>query len=449
MIVTDFCLFRGINMRRNIEQNLLEWKNNQRRKPLIIRGARQVGKTWSVKKFGNENFSEMLIIDLEKNRKMHSFFEGDLDPKAIIQNIEIVLHKKIVPGKTLLFFDEIQSCPNAIMSLRYFYEELPELHVIAAGSLLEFALSKISFPVGRVQYLNMFPMTFSEFLDACGNSTALEIVNSKPIKLSESTHNSLLEELKKYFFVGGMPESVKSFVETKSIVESFNVHAELITSFKDDFLKYSAYSTQQCLEEVFIGASKNIGNQVTYSNLSGSYSHPTIKKAFELLLKAKVISKVFSVGLLEPPLDIQSSTRKFKSIMLDIGIWQQLSGVSVETELAETDLMNMYRGALAEQFVGQELAAATGESLFYWAREAKGSSAEVDYIANINGTIFPIEVKSGSSGSLKSLHLALETYKNCPAGLVFSTREYAEISNQKLIFLPLYYAGNILNNSKK
>jgi len=432
-------------MNRNIEKKLIEWKNSSRRKPLIIRGARQVGKTWSVKKFGNENFEDIAVLDFEKNRRLHSFFEEDLGPKRILQDIELVIKQKILPEKTLLFLDEIQSCPNALMSLRYFYEEMPELQVIAAGSLLEFALDRVSFPVGRVQYLNMYPMTFSEFLNASGNSKAFEIVNSEPEKLPESTHHSMLSELRKYFFVGGMPESVKSFIETGNIAESYKVHEELLTSFINDFTKYGVHTSPQCLEEVFINTSKNIGTQTHYSRLSGNFTHPTIKKAFDLLIKARVINKVSSVGLLELPLNIQSSSRKFKSIMLDIGIWQKLSGFSIEDELLKSDLMNVYRGALAEQFVGMELSAATDTGLLYWARESKSSNAEVDYVANINGKIFPIEVKSGSSGSLKSLHLALQTFSNCPKGLVFSTREFSQIPEQKLMFLPLYYAGNIQN----
>ncbi len=432
-------------MKRHIEKKLLEWKLSSRRKPLIVRGARQVGKTWSIKKFGREAFDDVVVVDFEKNSKIHSFFEGNLDPVTILQGIEIVMRKKIVRGKTLLFFDEIQSCPRAIMSLRYFYEEMPELHVIAAGSLLEFVLGEISFPVGRVQFLNMFPMTFSEFLEAAQNHTAVEIINSSPKILPQSIHNALIAELKKYFFVGGMPESVKSFVETESIVESFKVHDEIIASFKDDFRKYARYSNHQCLEEVLINTSKNIGNQIVYSSLSSSFSQPTIKRAFELLLKARVIHKVSSVGILELPLGVQASSRKFKSIMLDIGVWQHLSGVSIEMELAESDLMKIYRGALAEQYVGQELAAAISDNLNYWSREAKSSNAEVDFIVAMSGAIYPIEVKSGSSGSLKSLHLALKHFPKCPAGIVFSTREYSKIPEQKLIFLPLYYAGNILN----
>ncbi len=433
-------------MKRWIERQLLEWKDSKRRKPLILRGARQVGKTWSVKKLGADHFENTVHMDLEKNRQFHSLFEGDLDPKIIVQNIEVLLKTKITSGKTLLFIDEIQSCPRAIMALRYFYEEMPQLHLIAAGSLLEFALSEISFPVGRIQYLHMTPMTFSEYLMAMGNEKALEIIQYKPQKLPEPIHLSLLRDLKTYFFVGGMPESVKSFVQTGSIAECFKIHEELVHSFKDDFGKYAALSNKDCLEEIFTNTSKNIGNQLVYSGLSNTFSHPTIKKAFDLLVKARMIKKVESVGKLELPLDVQSSSRKFKAIMLDIGIWQQLSGISVENAIAESDLMNIYRGALAEQYVGQELAASTGESLYYWARGAKSSAAEVDYIVTVKGKIYPIEVKSGSSGSLKSLHLALKTYPDCPGGIVFSTREYGEIPEQKLTFLPLYYAAHFTNS---
>lgn len=432
-------------MKRWIEMHLLEWKNSKRRKPLILRGARQVGKTWSVKKLGSDHFENIVHMDLEKNRDLHVLFEGNLDPRVIVQNIEVMMKTTISSGNTLLFIDEIQSCPRAIMSLRYFYEDMPQLHVIAAGSLLEFALGEISFPVGRIQYLHMSPMSFSEFLEASGNNRAVEILQSKPQKLPEPIHTSLLRELKTYFLVGGMPESVKSFFQTGSLLESFKIHQELIHSFKDDFGKYAPLSNKDCLEEVFTNTSKKIGNQLTYSGLSHSFSHPTVKKAFELLLKSRMIKKVSSVGKLGLPLDVQTSSRKFKAIMLDIGVWQQLSGVSIESEMSEPELMNLYRGALAEQYVGQELATSIDENLFYWTRSAKSSTAEVDYIVSAKGKIYPLEVKSGSSGSLKSLHLALKSFPDCPGGIVFSTREYGEIPEQKLTFLPLYYAGHFMD----
>lgn len=433
-------------MRRLIESKLLEWKNSQGRKPLVLRGARQVGKTWIIKKFGLDHFEDLVLVDLEKNRQWHGFFSDSLDPKVIIQGIELVTRKKIIPGKTLLFFDEIQACPRAVMSLRYFYEELPGLHVVAAGSLLEFILDDISFPVGRVHHLHMYPMTFLEFLWARGNQAAAEIIVRPPIQLPEVQHDVLMNELKRYFLVGGMPESIAAFNRTESYVDVFEVQADLITSFIDDFGRYAEHANKKCLEDVFRAISKEIGHQIAYSSLTRDFTHPTIKKALSLLMKARIVHSVPSVGLIQHPLDIGTSSRKFKALLLDIGIWQHLSGVNAQADLLTGDLMHVFRGALAEQFVGQELISFTDGRLHYWARNAKSSSAEVDFLVDWKGKLVPIEVKSGETGSLKSLHMALSTYPHCPEGVVFSTRSYSELPNQKLRFLPLYYAGTWLNH---
>ncbi len=433
-------------MRRLIESKLLRWKTSPIRKPLVLRGARQVGKTWIIKKFGHDHFEDLVLVDLEKNRQWHGFFSESLDPRVIIQGIELVTRKKIVPGKTLLFFDEIQACPRAVMSLRYFFEELPDLHVIAAGSLLEFILHDISFPVGRVHHLHMYPMTFLEFLLARGNETASGIIDRPPAQLPDAQHETLLQELKRYFLVGGMPGCIVAFNQSESVADVFEVQADLITSFIDDFGKYAGHADKKCLEDVFRGISKGIGSQVTYSTLTREFTHPTIKKALTLLTKAKIVHPVPSVGLIEHPLDIGTSSKKFKALLLDIGIWQHLSGITTQAELLTGDLMNFYRGALAEQFVGQEMIAFTDNNLHYWARNAKSSNAEVDYVVEWKGKLFPLEVKSGESGSLKSLHMALSTFSHCPEGVVFSTRRYSEIPSQKLRFIPLYYAGTWLNH---
>ena len=425
-------------MKRLIENKLLDWKNSKRRKPVILRGARQIGKTWIVKDFGDRHYKNVVIIDFEKERELHSFFETSLDPKSIKQSIEIIKKTKIIPEETLLFFDEIQSCPRAITALRYFYEELNEIHVIAAGSLLEFALSGISFPVGRVQFLNMYPMTFAEYLLATDNETALEIVSSEPKALPEPVHNSILKELRTYFFVGGMPESIKVFIESGSISDVFDVHKELIATFQDDFAKYAPYADKHCLNDVFRNIAKNVGNQIKYTHLSESFSSPTIKKAFETLLNAKILKKVPSLSNITPPFDLNISVKKFKSLLLDIGLWQHLSGVSDHLELMKSDLSNLYRGALAEQFIGQELICENDGEIYYWARDKRGSSAEIDYFMNVHGKSYPIEVKSGKAGSLKSMHMFLEKYPDCPSGLVFSTRPFEKLDEQKLIFLRYY-----------
>ena len=332
------------------------------------------------------------------------------------------------------------------MALRYFYEECPELHVIAAGSLLEFAAKDFSFPVGRVQFLNMFPMNFVEFLLAAGKTIATYIIQSPPDKQPDSVHTMLLDELRKYFFVGGMPECVKEYIRTGKIRDSFEVQAELANAYRQDFSKYAPYSDKRCLNAVFSFTAKSVGQQIKYSRMAEGYTNPTIKKAFDLLCLAQVICKVPSASAAGLPLTVSASERKFKALMVDIGLMQNLCGMPVDMEYVKTDLLAIYQGAMAEQFVGQELLAAGQNELYYWAREAKSSSAEVDFLVVKNGKIYPIEIKSGASGKLKSLHLILQTYSNIPTGYVFSCAPYSELPEQKLIFLPLYYAYGVATN---
>ncbi|MDZ7292473.1 MAG: ATP-binding protein [candidate division KSB1 bacterium] len=428
-------------MDRFITKKLLDWKNRPNRKPLILRGARQVGKTHTVLDFGRSHFKgKVHHVDLEKHPEWHRVFEKDLAAKRILSELEILVNARITPGTDLLFIDEIQTCPRAIMALRYFYEEMPELHLIAAGSLLEFATKQISFSVGRVQILNMFPMSFPEFLYATGKSTAAEVVLSAVTKQPDAIHNMLLDELRRYFFIGGMPECVKIFVETGKLKDAFEVQADLVNTFRQDFLKYTPYVDPRCLNSVLTATAKHVGHQIKYSKLAEGFTNPTIKKAFDLLSLAQVIRKVPATSPAGLPLGAAASERKFKALMLDIGLMQHLCSLPVEVEYAKSDLLSIYQGALAEQFVGQEMLCAGQTDLYYWAREAKSSSAEVDYLIVKDGKIHPIEVKSGAAGKLKSLHLLLQNYPNCTSGYVFSSASYAELPEQKLIFLPLYYA---------
>ncbi|MGH7596604.1 MAG: ATP-binding protein [bacterium] len=428
-------------MERLITKKLIDWKNRPNRKPLILRGARQVGKTHTVLDFGRNYFKgNVHRIDLEKHPDWHRIFDKDLAANRILSELEILLNARITPGADLLFIDEIQACPRAIMALRYFYEELPGLDIIAAGSLLEFAMKDISFPVGRVQILNMFPMSFPEFLHAAGKTLAAETVLAPTARQPDTIHNMLLDELRRYFFIGGMPECVNTFVQTGKIRDVFEVQADLVNTFRQDFSKYAPYSDARCLNAVLAATAKHVGHQIKYSQLAEGFSNPTIKKAFDLLCLAQVIRKVPATSPAGLPLGAAASERKFKALMLDVGLMQHLCGMPVDIEFAKTDLLSIYQGALAEQFVGQELVAAGQSDLYYWAREAKSSSAEVDYLIVQAGKIYPLEVKSGASGKLKSLHLLLQNYLNCPAGYVFSSALYSELPEQKLIFLPLYYA---------
>ena len=428
-------------MKRSITKRLLSWKNQENRKPLIIRGARQVGKSYSVIDFGKNHFEGTVhIIDLEQHPDWHHIFKTNLDALRIVSELEILLNTRISAGKDLLFFDEIQAFPRAVTALRYFYEQIPDLHVIAAGSLLEFTMKNISFPVGRVQILNMFPMSFPEYLYALDKSKAAELISEAPKKQPEAIHAMLLNELHRYLFIGGMPECVQTFINTGKLHDVFDVQGSIVNTYRQDFSKYAPYSDKRCLNAVLTSIATNAGQQIKYSRLAEGFSNPTIKKAFDLLCLAQVIHKIRSASPAGLPLEATASERKFKAIMVDIGLMRYISGMPANLEYSKSHLLSIFQGALAEQFVGQEFAAAGQTDLYYWSREAKSSTAEVDYLLTKDNRIIPVEVKSGPSGRLKSLHRLLQTYPGCKEGYVFSNTHYSKLPEQKLIFLPLYFA---------
>jgi len=429
-------------MKRVAEDTLIAWQRSPRRKPLIIRGARQVGKTWLVEKGLAPHFTNLVKVDLEKRRDLHFLFAGNLEPKIILQGLEVSLGR-IVAGKTLLFFDEIQACPRAIMALRYFYEQMPELHVVAAGSLLEFAFADISVPVGRVEYLYLQPMTFFEYLGAVDKEPMAEQCRKSPAMVAEAVQQMILSELKTYFFVGGMPECVQVFRDSGSLLEVFKVQSDILTSYRDDFAKYSPRMDTTCLDAVLPNTARMVGEQLKYTRLNEGHSYQMNHKAFDLLAKARIIHKIPACNPSGLPLGASANPKKFKAAMLDIGLMQRLCQLPVDFEMKQDNLLAMYRGKLAEQFVAQEMLAQGREDLFYWARDARSSSAEIDYLAVREGTIYPVEVKSGAGGSLRSLHLFLEKYPNCPQGLVLHGGVYRHLAEQKLIFLPLYAAAGI------
>lgn len=436
-------------MKRFIDQKLKEWQSRLRRKPLLLRGARQVGKTHSVEKFGRDNFKNLAVVNLERNPDWHRVFIDNFDARRITADLEILLRQKIVPGDTLLFIDEIQSCPQAIIALRYFYEELPDLHVIAAGSLLEFALKDIPVPVGRIQFLNVHPLTFAEYLYATGNDQAAKTVLDRPEAVSPTVHEFLINELRRFFFIGGMPESVLAYIKTGSIQESFDVHAEICETYRLDFAKYSPRTDKHCLNTILTIVAQSVGQQIKYARLGKGYSNPTLKKAFDLLCLAGIIRKVPSVDPSGLPLGVRASDKIFKTLMVDIGLMRYLTGMPVDVEYTRTDLLDIYRGAAAEQFVGQELVLSQHGEVYYWSRPAKSSSAEVDYVAAIKGEIYPLEVKSGATGRLKSLHLFLKTYGKTPSGMVFSTRPYEALPETGITYIPLYFAYSATGGAEK
>ncbi len=428
-------------MKRIVNQALVDWARHPRRKPLLLRGARQVGKTYAVEALAHTEFPwGMVKIDFEKTPVFAKIFAQDLDVKRIISELEFATGQAIKPGESLLFFDEIQNCPRAIMALRYFYEELPALHVIAAGSLLEFAFIDISFPVGRVQFLHMYPLNFVEYLTAIGRENLAQLIQEPPQRLSDTIHELLRQELYRYFIIGGMPEAVQAFVDTGSLRESQAVHSELVNAFRRDFSKYAPRANKLCLEEVFVSVAKNVGQQIKYTHLAQDFSGATIKQAFNLLSMAQVISPIKACYSPLLPLGASVKNNLFKAAVLDIGVMQFLCGFPMTLHDLDKNLLSIYRGALAEQFVAQELKMTQAEGeIYYWQRAEKSSSAEVDYLAIRNNQVIPIEVKSGAAGKLRSMHMFLQQYPQSPYGYVFLDAPYQVLKEQKLIFLPLYY----------
>lgn len=427
-------------MRRLIDQSLDRWAASERRKPLIVRGARQIGKTWSIKDLGKRRFDTTVVVDLEKKREWHRVFEGNLDVHRIISELEVLTHSRIKPGGTLLFFDEIQACPKAIGALRYFYEEIPDLHVIAAGSLLEFAIGDYPVPVGRVQYLEMYPMTFLETLWAAGNEPAADVIAAIPAEVPEATHEFLMSEVRRYCFVGGMPEAVAAYLKSEKLADAFEVHTEICQSLRQDFGKYSPRVDPDVINQVLTSVANGVGGQIKYTKLALDCSGPTAKAALELLIKARIIRKVPSADPSGVPLAAGARATKFKAVLVDTGLWQNIAGITASIEYMRNDLLAVHRGAMAEQFVGQEMTVSQNGALYYWARDERGSSAEVDYLAVHDAKISAVEVKSGTAGSLRSLHMILKTYGNLAGGLVFQSGRFSVLPEQRLTFLPLYMA---------
>jgi predicted AAA+ superfamily ATPase len=432
-------------IKRNIDNVLLEWKTDSDRKPLLIRGARQVGKSSTIEQFGS-HFEHFLTVNFEKNKKIKTLFDGDLDVKEICLKLSVQFQKPIIPEKTLLFLDEIQNCSNAIMALRYFYEDYPELHVIAAGSLLEFALEELStFGVGRIDSLFMYPFSFQEFMFACGEELLWnEVCKSSPEKpLFSIFHEKCLDLLKKYLIIGGMPVAVSNFVKNNDILRVQKVLDRLILSFQNDFAKYKKKLPALLLREVFASVVKQSGGKFIYSKAAET-SQYNIKQAINMLIMAGLVISVVSSSANGIPLGAGANHKKCKMLLLDTGIFQRLLDLQLSEILFSDDFEVINKGAIAEQFAGLELiknsSPYTPENLYFWTREKEKSQAEVDYLIQCKGKIIPIEVKSGKSGKMQSMHLFLAE-KQSEYGIRTSLENFTKYDNIRVY--PLYAIGNV------
>lgn len=419
---------------------LAAWKIKPTRKPLVLNGTRQVGKSWLVQKFGEEYFDKKVItINFEKRKDLHIIFKTNFDVNRILLELEFALNIKIDVANDLLFFDEIQACADALGSLRYFFEDKKELHLIAAGSLLDFEFRNQPFPVGRVDIMNLHPMTFYEFLLARKKDAVANILNEKPTVLPEVVTTILNEEVNNYFIVGGMPECVQSFVSNQNFKEVQEIQDNLLYSYEQDFKKYKPTVDGDALNDILEKSALLISNQIIYTHLSERFSSPTIKKGVEVLRTARLLNAVQNVSISGLPLS--PSGKQFKLFYLDIGLLLRKSKLSFLDIYLKKSLTAAFNGMLLEQFVAQQLIASQKEELTYWARTSPGSSAEVDFVVVREGQIIPIEVKSGKSGSLKSLHYLLEHYPHIAQAIIFSNAAYG--IQGKLNFIPIYWAGRL------
>jgi uncharacterized protein len=405
-------------MFRNALRDLKTWKNQKNRKPLIVRGARQVGKTWLIRAFAKENFDNLLEINFDETPEQAKFFiKGDID--RCLQLLEIEHDLQIIPEKTLIFLDEIQTSPNILPYLRYFFEKRPELYVIAAGSLLEFLLSEhdFSMPVGRIEYLHLGPMTYEEFLMALDQEklvTFLSTYNPRD-SIPEPLHQKLIYFLKLYWIIGGMPAVIEAYRDSNSFQLSNKEQGIIIQTYEDDFTKYRKRIYPQRIRKTFHRIPAMVGKKLKYVNLDPEERSKDLADTLDMLEMAKIIYRVYHSAGNGVPLRAEIKERDFKPLFLDTGLMTRSLGINFTNLETEKEITLINSGTIAEQFIGQHLLYQNPSyekpELYYWNRDKKSSSAEVDYLISINNQIVPVEVKAGATGSLKSLRLFLAEKK--------------------------------------
>lgn len=436
-------------MKRLIDYYLMEWKKSPYRKSLLLRGARQVGKTYSVRQLG-KTYTSFVEINFEITTSAKDVFEYDLEPDRIISALSLIVGQQIIPGETLLFFDEIQQAPRVLTALRYFYEKLPKLHVIAAGSLLDFTIQLVGIPVGRVSSLYMYPLSFFEFLCACGYTVLAQAILPGAITapVSEAIHHKLLLLFGEYCAVGGMPEAVMCWQETKNPLLCFEIFHTLIDTYRQDFDKYAERFQIKYLAALFDAIPRFWGTRFKYSAVEGEYRKRELSPCLDLLTTAGIVHSVMRSAGNGVPLGAEVDFEHFKLILLDCALGQAILGLDLKAWFLSPEQEFVNKGAVIEALIGQELLAyahpAHKAHLFYWSRNAPGSEAEVDYLITDQGKVVPVEVKSGVGSTLRSMHMFLENHPQSPYGLRFSAQNYSV--HEKIHSYPLYAVATVLKD---
>lgn len=400
-------------MERFILKKLIEWKNSKTRKPLILKGARQVGKTYIVKQFGEENYEGLAYFNFDHDKDLYNLFDNTKDPKRILEQLAFIYGKAIIPGKTLIFFDEIQECPDALNSLKYFQEEANQYHIICAGSLLGIRLSHTSFPVGKVEFLDMYPMSFSEFLLADHCSNLVEYMKSiKSIeKISDIFFNMLEEKLKAYFIIGGMPEAVYSWVNEKNMERVNDIQNNILKAYESDFSKHTQDSEANKISLIW----NSIPSQLAKENKKFLYQvikHGARAREYENALNwlndANLIYKVYNVTKTDLPLKAYNDLNCFKIYMNDVGLLRRMANLDSKIVVEGNKLFEEFKGALTENYVLNALNIVYENVPNYFTFDRH----EIDFVIQTKNKVIPIEVKSSKSTNNVSLTKYNEKFKN-------------------------------------
>ncbi|MDP0256066.1 ATP-binding protein [Glaesserella parasuis] len=424
-------------MQRKILQSLQNWKQNLNRKPLIIQGARQIGKTWAMKHFGEQSFEQVAYINFDNNPRMKTLFSGDYDINRLILGLKIESGVDIQAHNTLIIFDEVQEVPQALSSLKYFYENAPEFYIVSAGSLLGMSLHhQVSFPVGKVDFLPLYPMDFHEFLLAVGKQDLVELLNLKDWSLISAMKSRYIELLRQYYFVGGMPEAVKVFIETQNVDAVRQVQKNLLMAYEQDFSKHIRDGqTVQKVRSIWHSIPEQLAKEnkkFIYANLQKGVRSKDYEIALQWLKDSGLVHSVPRIKKPHLPLSAYQDNA-FKLYGLDIGLLSAQSHLDASVLLDGSRIFSEFKGALTEQYVLQQLIANQDNPVFYWATE-KGT-AEVDFVVQQKQAVIPIEVKAEENLKAKSLKVYVEQFQPEHA-FRFSMADYRE--QDWLVNVPLY-----------
>lgn len=429
-------------MKRDRINDLIVWKNSPSRKPLLIRGARQVGKTWLIREFGNTQYEQYVYVNFEKSKHLKALFVDNFDIKRIIVALQIESGLTIHANNTLLLFDEIQAVPEAITALKYFQEDAPEYHIISAGSLLGVAMhSNISFPVGKVDFMDLYPLSFLEFLNAIGECTLIDLLHRGDWELITVYKSKFIERLRQYYYVGGMPEAVLNFCDNNDFVKVRNIQKQILTSYEQDFSKHAPNVIVPRIRMAW----NSIPSQLAKENRKFIYGHikeGSRAKDYELaiswLIDCGQAYKIFRVNKPGFPLKAYEDLSAFKLFLVDIGLLAAMGDIDVKTLLDGNAIFTEFKGALTEQYVLQQLIGSEKYSIYYWS--AKRSSAEIDFVVQLEDLAIPIEVKAEENLQAKSLKVYQEKFS---PRLAIRTSMSNFRRHDWLVNIPLYAISQI------